>query len=128
MIDLMALRPGNYIHAGQAGNHAEPDSSRYLRVLSVQLMEKRLTAKADEDVEIYTLGAGDIYPCPLDRLMQMIGGLAFGEHSILIQGPGAVAIVHENGSLIPLPHIRYLHEFQNLFRSLTGQEFPYNVG
>lgn len=127
MIDLMDLRAGNYIHPGLEGQEALADTGRYLRIVSVALPEKQVIAKADGDAGYCTLKYDNVYPCSLERLMQMIGGLSFGEHTLLIQGPGAIAIVHENGSVIALPHIQHLHQFQNLFRSLTGQEFPYNI-
>ncbi len=126
MIALMDLRPGNYVHPAMPGKDNEPDAGRYLRILSIDLLAKQVTAKADGEQEIHTLNADAIYPCALDVLMRVIGGLSFGDHSILLQD-GAVAIIHENGSLFHVPHIQYVHQFQNLFRSLTGQEFPYNV-
>lgn len=128
MIDIMELRAGNYIHPCREDDPAQPDTNRYLRVLSIQLIEKQVRVKADQGADLLTLAAAELYPCSLERLTQMIGGLAFGDHSLLIQAPGSIAIVHENRSVISLPHIQYLHQFQNLFRSLTGQEFPYNVG
>ncbi|WP_157976919.1 hypothetical protein [Taibaiella helva] len=128
MIDIMDLRAGNYIHPCREDDPTQPDTGRYLRVLSLQLVEKQVMARADRDNTGLAYTAAEIFPCSLERLTQMIGGLAFGEHSLLIQAPGAIAIVHENGSVIPLPHVQYLHQFQNLFRSLTAQEFPYNIG
>jgi hypothetical protein len=126
MITLMDLRAGNYIHPARDNNGQEPDLSRYLRILSVDLVAKQVTAKADHDATIVALTAGQIYPCDLHHLRQLIGGLSFGEHSILLREDG-VMIVHENGSPIPLPHIRHIHQFQNLFRGLTGNEFPFNL-
>ena len=126
MIALMDLRTGNYIHPAMAGNDMEPDQGRYLRILSINLMEKQVTAKADHDATIHTLRNEIIYACDLNDLARITGGLSFGEHAILLQ-EGLVSILHENGSLLPLPHIRYVHQFQNLVRSLTGDEFPFNL-
>lgn len=126
MIALMDLRAGNYIHPALESNDQEPDHSRYLRVLSIDLVAKHVTAKADHDTTILTLEAGHIYPCDLALLRQLIGGLSFGEHSILLREDG-VTILHENGSPMPLSHIRHVHQFQNLFRGLTGDEFPFNL-
>ncbi len=122
----MDLRAGNYIHPAVHDNSQEPDLSRYLRILSLNLLTKRVTAKADHDTTVVTLEDQQIFPCDLLHLRQLIGGLSFGEHSVLLQDDG-VTLLHENGSPLTLPHIRYVHQFQNLFRGLTGDEFPFNL-
>lgn len=119
MIEPIELRPGNYIHPAQ-------EDSTYLRILSVDLLSREVSAKADHSQEIQKFACKDIYPCNLSDLLKTIGGLSFGPHSILLQEEG-VYIVHEEGPSIPLPHIRYVHQFQNLMRSLTGSEMPFNL-
>jgi len=121
----MDLRPGNYIHPPAAAGDA---SSRYLRVVSVDLMTRTVAAKADFSNEPETFNAGEISGCALEALMDYIGGLSFDGHSLLIGGAGAVSVIAAGGAPIELPHIRYVHQFQNLFRSLTGQELPVNLG
>ncbi len=125
MIEPIELRPGNYIHPGNK-DHTGADSSRYLRVLSVDLLSRKVSAKEDHKTDIAIFEAGELYPCGLEDLRKTIGGLAFGQHSILLNEEG-VYIVHEEGNSIPLPHIRYVHQFQNLMRSLTGAEMPFNL-
>lgn len=119
----MELRPGNYVHPGKDD---VADTGRYLRILSIDLLQKQVTAKADHDTEIHTLAHTAIFPCGLDRLMEITGGLSFGAHSLLLKD-GAVAIVPEDGSMMAMPHILYIHQFQNLVRSLTGEELPFNI-
>ncbi|PSK89709.1 hypothetical protein [Taibaiella chishuiensis] len=125
MIEPIELRPGNYIHPGLPGE-AAADTGVYLRVVSVDLVARQVKAKADYQQDIRTFAVAEIYPCGLSDLQQAIGGLAFGPHSILLQDEG-VYIVHEEGPSIPLPHIRYVHQFQNLVRSLTGSEMAFNL-
>lgn len=125
MIEPIELRPGNYIHPGdEAGTAA--DTSVYLRILSVDLLSRKISAKEDHKKEIVAFEVAEIYPCGFDDLKKTIGGLAFGPHSILLNDEG-VYIVHEEGNTIPLPHIRYVHQFQNLMRGLTGSEMPFNL-
>jgi hypothetical protein len=126
MIALMDLRAGNYIHPAKAGGEPGPDNSRYLRVIAIHLVEKQVQAKADGETTLYTLNHDAIFPCAFDDLARLTGGLSFGEHALLLQEQMA-SIVHENGSVIPLPHIRFVHQFQNLIRSLTGDELPFNI-
>ncbi len=125
MIEPIELRPGNYIHPAKLDETAA-DGQIYLRILSVDLLSRQVAVKADYQQEIRTLAVADIYPCNLSDLQQTIGGLAFGPHSILLQEEG-VYLVHEEGNSIPLPHIRYVHQFQNLVRSLTGTEMSFNL-
>lgn len=126
MIELMDLRTGNYIHPPLEQN-AAADTSRYLRILSIDLLQKKVTAKEDNSTEISTYAPSEISGCSIEDIKRLVGGFSFNEHSIIIEGEAAVFILHENGSSIALPHIQYLHQFQNLFRSLTGQEFPFNI-
>ena len=125
MIEPIELRPGNYIHPGK-DDEAAADTGIYLRVLSVDLLSRKINAKEDHKKEIVTYDAGSVYPCGLEDLKKTIGGLAFGQHSILLNDEG-VYIIHEEGNSIPLPHIRYVHQFQNLMRGLTGAEMPFNL-
>ena len=119
----MDLRVGNYIHPANEGG---PDKARYLRIVSVDLISKQVVAKADGKADLHILQPGSIFPCAFDDLMKITGGLSFEDHAVLLQ-EGMVVVRHENGSLIPLPHIRYVHQFQNLVRSLTGAELPFNI-
>lgn len=123
MIPLMDLRTGNYIHPAKEG---KPDTACYLRIVSISLIDKQVVAKADGATALQTLDHTDIFPCGFEDLMKVTGGLSFGGHAILLQD-GMVAIVHENGAAIPLEHIRYVHQFQNLVRSLTNAELPFNI-
>jgi len=128
MIELMDLRTGNYIHPAKALQQNEADTERYLRILSIDLLQRKVVAKADNSAELLTCSSPAIFPCNIEDIKKLVGGFSFNEHSIIIEGEAAVFILHENGSSIALPHIRYMHQFQNLFRSLTGQEFPFNLG
>ena len=127
MIELMDLRTGNYIHPASVQDSTKPDAKKYMRILSVDLLNKMVSAKEDNSSEIHTYTTADIFGCSIENIIRLMGGFSFNEHSIIIKGEGEVLILHENGSLITLPHIQYLHQFQNLFRSLTGQEFPFNI-
>jgi hypothetical protein len=127
MIELMDLRTGNYIHPASTINHTKPDAEKCMRILSVDLLSRKVTAKEDNNKEIHTFETAGIFGCGIEHITKLLGGFSFNEHSIIIKGEGEVLILHENGSMIALPHIHYLHQFQNLFRSLTGQEFPFNI-
>lgn len=127
MIELMDLRTGNYIHPASMQDQNRPDTEKYMRILSVDLLNKKVNAKEDKSSEIHTYTTAEIFGCSIEDITKLMGGFSFNEHSIIIKGPGEVLILHENGSMIALPHIQYLHQFQNLFRSLTGQEFPFNI-
>ncbi len=127
MIEAMDLRAGNYIHPPSEQNPSLPDNGRYLRVLSIDLLNKKVTAKEDGIPEIFQYDTTDISGCSINNIRKVMGGFSFNEHSIIIKGEGKVFIVHEEGQSIALPHIQYMHQFQNLFRALTGQEFPFNL-
>jgi hypothetical protein len=127
MIELMDIRAGNYIHPSLEHDPANADVSRYLRILSIDLLSKKVSAKEDNSAEILAYQSTEIFGCSIEDIKKLVGGFSFNEHSIIIEGEGAVFIIHENGSSIALPQIKYLHQFQNLFRSLTGQEFPFNI-
>jgi hypothetical protein len=128
MIELMDLRTGNYIHPVSMHDDTKPDTEKYMRILSIDLLNKKISAKEDNNTEIQVYATAGIFGCSIENITKLMGGFSFNEHSMIIKGEGEVAILHENGSLIALPHIQYLHQFQNLFRSLTGQEFPFNIG
>jgi hypothetical protein len=128
MIELMDLRTGNYIHPASAIDQAKADTEKYMRILSVDLLNRKVNAKEDNNKEIHTFEAARIFGCSIENITRLMGGFSFNEHSMIIKGEGEVLILHENGSMIALPHIHHLHQFQNLFRSLTGQEFPFNIG
>lgn len=121
MIAIMDLRPGNYIQAGNA------DQQRYLRVVGIDLMQKTIQAKEDLQTDIETYAMDQVAGCPLALLTHIIGGLSFDEHALFIKEDTGVWIIHQEGAAISLPHIRHVHQFQNLFRSLTGQELPFNL-
>ncbi len=125
MIEPIELRPGNYIHPG-INEGKEANTRIYMRVLSVDLLNRKISAKEDHKKEIEEFTANLVYACSLEDLEKTIGGLAFGPHSILLKD-GGVYIVHEEGNSIPLPHIRHVHQFQNLMHSLTGSEMPFNL-
>lgn len=127
MIALMDLRAGNYIHPHGNDESLPAEDKRYLRILSVDLTGKKVRAKEDYNTEILTFEAAQISGCSITDLLKIMGGFSFNEHSILIKGEHEVFIIHENGSTITLPHIQYVHQFQNLFRSLTGEELPFNI-
>lgn len=127
MIELMDLRTGNYIHPVSSQDHAKPDTEKYMRILSVDLLNRKVSAKEDNDKEIHVYETAGIFGCSIEDITRLMGGFSFNEHSMIIKGEGEVLVLHENGSMIALPHIQYLHQFQNLFRSLTGQEFPFNI-
>jgi hypothetical protein len=127
MIELMDLRTGNYIHPASIQDQTKPDTEKYMRILSVDLLNRKVSAKEDNNQEIHVYEAAGIFGCSIEDITKLLGGFSFNEHSMIIKGEGEVLILHENGSMIALPHIQYLHQFQNLFRSLTGQEFPFNI-
>lgn len=127
MIELMDLRTGNYIHPASTHDHVKPDTEKYMRILSIDLLNRKVSAKEDNSKEIHTFEAAGIFGCSIEDITRLMGGFSFNEHSMIIKGEGEVLILHENGSMIALPHIHSLHQFQNLFRSLTGQEFPFNI-
>lgn len=127
MIELMDIRTGNYVHPLMENDPAKADTSRYLRILSIDLLSKKVSAKEDNSTEILSYSSAEIFGCSIEDIKKLVGGFSFNEHSIIVEGEGAVFIIHENGSSIALPQIKYLHQFQNLFRSLTGQEFPFNI-
>jgi hypothetical protein len=127
MIEAMDLRAGNYIHPPLEQEATKPDTGKYLRVLSIDLLSKKVSAKEDNNPEIFVYPSAAIHGCSINDIKKLVGGLSFNEHSIIIEGEGSVFIIHEDGSSIALPHIQYLHQFQNLFRSLTAQEFPFNI-
>jgi hypothetical protein len=127
MIELMDLRAGNYIHPALVQDHTKPDTEKYMRILSVDLLSKKVNAKEDNSTAIHVYTTAETFGCSIEDITRLMGGFSFNEHSIIIKGEGEVIILHENGSMIALPHIHYLHQFQNLFRSLTGQEFPFNI-
>lgn len=127
MIELMDLRTGNYIHPASVQDQAKPDTEKYMRILSIDLLNRKVSAKEDNNKEIHVYEAAGIFGCSIEDITRLLGGFSFNEHSMIIKGEGEVLILHENGSTIALPHIQYLHQFQNLFRSLTGQEFPFNI-
>lgn len=125
MIEPIELRPGNYIHPGN-NDGTEANTAIYMRVLSVDILKRKISAKEDHKKDVIVFETDRIFACGLEDLEKTIGGLAFGPHSILLKD-GGVYIVHEEGNSIPLPHIRYVHQFQNLMRSLTGSEMPFNL-
>jgi hypothetical protein len=127
MIELMDLRTGNYIHPASTQDQTKPDTEKYMRILSIDLLNRKVSVKEDNNKEIYVYEAAGIFGCSIEYITKLLGGFSFNEHSMIIKGEGEVLILHENGSMIALPHIQYLHQFQNLFRSLTGQEFPFNI-
>lgn len=122
MIDITDLRPGNYVQETGVPEQVP------LRVTGTDLLQRRIMAKADFQPEEKAYSPAQLEGCPLETLMKYMGGLGFGEHSLLLKGPGDVYVIHAEGTALPLPHIRHVHQFQNLFRSLTGQELPFNLG
>lgn len=127
MIHPVELRPGNYIHPVAENDPAAADTQKYLRVIAVDLENKTVKAKADHQPEIHSFGMQQIFPCSLKDLMRHIGGMGFGEHSIVLKAEHEVMLMLSNTTPVNLDHIRYLHQFQNLVRSLTGQELSFNV-
>lgn len=119
----MDLRPGNYVMQPATGT----TPARYLRVVGLDLVGKTITVKADHSEATGSYTPGELQACPVAVLQQYMGGLSFEDHSLLIKGPGEVYLIHAEGSALVLPHIRFVHQFQNLFRSLTGQELPFNI-
>lgn len=109
MIDIRELRIGNYIESG--GVALQIDAAHLCDLLTS---------------EYYLLGHTQIPITPewLERL-----GFTIGKRSIY-KDFGFLGVEYENGKLYvnvneyedSLSHIRYVHQLQNLFHSLTGQE------
>jgi len=128
MIHPVELRAGNYIHpAMENGSMLEANTNKYLRVLSIDLETKIIKAKQDYQAEVFTFNAADIFPCSFKDIMLQIGGMSFGEHAIIIKSEREIILMLAGGTSVEMPHIQYLHQFQNLVRSLTGQEMAFNV-
>ena len=127
MIHPIELRPGNYIHPALPADTAVADTARYLRIIGVDLESRTVKAKQDHQSDITTLDITAIFPCSLKDLMRQIGGMGFGEHSIILKSEHEVMLMLANTTPVSLDHIQYLHQFQNLVRSLTGQELGFNV-
>lgn len=127
MIHPVELRPGNYIHPAKEEDKTDADTRKYLRIIAVDLETKMVKVKEDFRSEIRSLETQHIFACSLKDLMHHIGGMGFGEHSIILKGEHEVMLMLSNATPVSLDHIKYLHQFQNLVRSLTGQELSFNV-
>jgi hypothetical protein len=125
MIKANELRIGNYVQ----DEHFRVGIVKSVSDRSVRVKMEHSTLKRDSnvdfdglDIEPITLTPEILEKCGFEKINKGLFKPVFGNYSHIFKTDFYPLSLEIEGNRIPLKNIKYLHQLQNLYYTLTGEE------